>query len=659
MNRTSTPLLLALGLALLAGCSASSSAPGSASFSVFQPQALSSTVSRVSVTAVASDFPAVSMDLVLANDAWGGRLGQLPPGRNRAFVAQAFDAAGTLLFQGQAGGVSISAGKTVLVAITLQQVTAPPVFGNEAPVIDSLVFSSDSVAEGGELSLVATVHDPNPGDTLSPSWSSTEGTFSSSSSLATSWTAPASFGLRTITFSVTDSQGQTSARTLSVNVTPSPPRILSATRSSDTAAPGQELTFEVVASDPRNSALFFSWTSNTGVRGTPITSATTSRITWTAPATCVRDGEFPGVIVTVTNNFNQPATHPFEMTGLPVCPGWTTTGSMAAARSSHTATTLQDGKVLVAGGIYNSNSLKTVEVYDPASRTWSSTGAMSTPRSGHAATLLPGGKVLVTGGRGSGGEVSTAEVYDPSSGRWSATGVMSRSRSGHTATLLPDGKVLVTGGVYWSSSSALAEVYDPASGTWSPTNSMTTARAYHTATPLPGGKVLVVGGTYSGGFPPDTAEVYDPGTGTWSATGAVRSARQGHTAVPLPGGKVLVVGGFSGGNYLATAEVYDPASNTWSPTNSLTTSRVYHTATPLPGGRVLVVGGDSGSGVPPLTAEVYDPASNTWSAAGSMASQRLRHTATPLPNGRVLIVGGADRGGNFALATAEVYTPTP
>ena len=107
---------------------------------------------------------------------------------------------------------------------------------------------------------------------------------------------------------------------------------------------------------------------------------------------------------------------------------WVPTGSMITARELHTATLLQSGKVLVAGGD-NRGYLSSAELYDPSSGTWSDTGSMGTARYSDTATLLPSGKVLVAGGSSDGIHIlSSAEVYDPATGTWTATGSMNFAR---------------------------------------------------------------------------------------------------------------------------------------------------------------------------------------------------------------------------------------
>ncbi|WP_158621389.1 Kelch repeat-containing protein [Corallococcus aberystwythensis] len=79
---------------------------------------------------------------------------------------------------------------------------------------------------------------------------------------------------------------------------------------------------------------------------------------------------------------------------------WTLTGSMARARDDRfTLTVLANGMVLAVGGPTDYyGGLIQPELYDPVAGTWSVTGAMNQPRSDHTATLLEDGSVLVAGG---------------------------------------------------------------------------------------------------------------------------------------------------------------------------------------------------------------------------------------------------------------------
>src|SRR5205807_95306 len=123
---------------------------------------------------------------------------------------------------------------------------------------------------------------------------------------------------------------------------------------------------------------------------------------------------------------------------------WTETGSLNTARDYHTATLLQNGMVLGAGGFDKSNSSSaSAELYDPASGTWTETGSLNTARAQHTATLLQNGMVLVAGGFDKTGFASaSAELYDPASGTWTATGSLNTARFDYTATLLQNGMVL-------------------------------------------------------------------------------------------------------------------------------------------------------------------------------------------------------------------------
>src|ERR1017187_4683747 len=218
---------------------------------------------------------------------------------------------------------------------------------------------------------------------------------------------------------------------------------------------------------------------------------------------------------------------------------WTPTGALATAREYHTATLLPNGMVLVVGGetnqiVIGNRSLTSAELYDPATGRWTATGPLKLGRYGHTATLLQNGKVLVAGGSGY-ASTPAAELYDPASGTWTTTDAMSTARAGHTATLLPDGRVLAVGGDYpYSAGGGLglsAELYDPGTGTWTATGGLNTDRSSHTATLLPNGKVLAIEGFNAGVL--FSAEFYDPATGVWTTAGTLTKARQLHTATLL------------------------------------------------------------------------------------------------------------------------------
>jgi hypothetical protein len=705
---------------LLLSLSACTSQPtGSVQLAASVQQALSaSDVTRVTVTVSAPDMTSLSVDLTQSNGSWGGLISDLPSGTSRSFLAQAFDSSNTLLFQGQASGVSIPPNQTTAVALTLQQVASPPPYGNEAPLIDSVVASSTSVQAGGAISLTAEVHDPNTGDTLTLAWSATGGSFSDSAAAITTWTAPSSISIQTLTLTVTDSQGSAVSLSFAINVTSglstnadlqlsfnlwpdvskvsaslsrldagqstwvssiasdadgdalsyqwtascpgtwtnatsssasfvpssvpagscnncrltltvhdgrgghstgfvnlcvaaaSPterfaPLFTDFDQSASSVSPGQTVSFDVTASDPQSSALTFAWTTNTGSLASAQSTATSSAVSWTAPA-CAVTGVPPSITATVTNAYGRSTSLPFALSGLPTCaPGWASAGTMPQTRAFHTA------------------------------------------------TLLPSGKVLLTGGRAGGTGAASAALYDPASGTWSAAASMPSARESHAATLLPNGKVLVSGGHY-GVSHANAWLYDPASDTWSATSALTSPRGYHSATLLNNGKVLV-SGTGPVGIPLPM-ELYDPASGTWSTAASMPTFRYALAATRLQDGKILVTGGYingSGSASTAVAEVYDPALNSWTPTAPMASARGYHTATLLPNGKVLVTGGYA-SGSYLASAEVYDPASGTWSAAAPMTSARAAHKATALPNGQVLVSGG-NIGGD--LASTELYTP--
>ena len=228
------------------------------------------------------------------------------------------------------------------------------------------------------------------------------------------------------------------------------------------------------------------------------------------------------------------------------------TGKLPSSERNAVSLLLPSNIALIVGGIDSSSRLTSLVAYDPAGETFSNVGMMDAPY--NTATLLDDGKVLLAGGgnfvsTGPGTDVLTsAELYDPANGVLTATGPALQGVTAPTAVRLLDGRVLLAGGKLYNQGgapTAAAEIYDPASGTFSFTGSMTSPRYGHSATLLADGDVLIVGGSASNvtGMPLATVELYNPAGETFSAVGNMNTAHANHSAILLADGEVLIAGG--------------------------------------------------------------------------------------------------------------------
>lgn len=262
---------------------------------------------------------------------------------------------------------------------------------------------------------------------------------------------------------------------------------------------------------------------------------------------------------------------------------------MLQARGFFRATLLQNGQVLLEGGMLKDQSLTAQsEIFDPTRGIWRKTyRSLNEARAKHTATLLPDGKVLVTGGYG---PLQSAELYDPASETWTLTKVpMKYARARHTATMLQHGKVLISGGSPYNNNNT-AELYNPATEAWASIQSMMYERADFTAVVLPDGRVLVIGGRMQNSKVTSTTEIFNPHTGSWQQGPNMNHERLnplGQEALQCEDGTILVVGG----DTLGTSERYIPATDKWISVLRLHSQHYRGATAILSNGRAFVAGG--------------------------------------------------------------------
>ena len=215
------------------------------------------------------------------------------------------------------------------------------------------------------------------------------------------------------------------------------------------------------------------------------------------------------------------------------------------------------------------------EIYDPTNNSWKESSSLLAPRWGHTATLLEDGRVLVAGGTNNYSSVVESEIFDPNTETWVSAGEMLYERTGHTASLLSDGRVLIAGGFTYVPIS-YSEIYDAKKG-WVKTENLMGPRHLHSAVSLNDGEVLIIAGK-AGLFTNLTRiELYDSDSGSWSIKGKMPVALWGHTAIPLDCENVLIVGGKrNDGSSFNLAYLFDPTTGGYQTTGKMNVPRFGH-----------------------------------------------------------------------------------
>ena len=319
--------------------------------------------------------------------------------------------------------------------------------------------------------------------------------------------------------------------------------------------------------------------------------------------------------------------------------------ALSVPRAVHKATVLKDGRVLFTGGCTQPgcegfDRALSSEIFDPDERRFIQGPAMTTPRAGHSATLLDDGRVLLVGGYPGEGRhaLSSAEVFDPAMNEMASVGELSAGRADHTATVLLGGDVLIAGGTTGSGVALrTTEIFSPRRNQFRAGPLLIAPRAGHAAV-LTKGRLVLIGGTTD--FVAALATTETLQGGVWTAGPRLQVGRLKHAAIVLPNQTVLVIGGATeaeGRERLSSTEILDieMGSSQRGPKLSEGQYKLDGAVTSLPDGRVVIAGGQR--------LDVFDPESGEITTLDTPpAPQRNFITASVVSAHTVLVAGGYD-----------------
>ncbi len=303
--------------------------------------------------------------------------------------------------------------------------------------------------------------------------------------------------------------------------------------------------------------------------------------------------------------------------------GWT--------RKGHTATLLPDGRVLLAGGIGSGDNVETTwkvaQIYDPTKNVFLEPIKMLEQRAYHTATALDDGRVLLAGGQIDGRELASSEIFDPKTSTFVPGPALHEPRAFHAAVKVGPDTVALIGGRGSSQVLSSVEFVVVGDGTVVDGPTLAKARSHLVAARVPGEDAVVVAGGFDAlvskpelGTGLDSIEVIRVNTQSLAASVEAcsnlrLSSGRGAPGIAVTGDAIVVLGGVTQpGLVSATADriVFESTTTckaTVEPTaGAMFTPRAEPVVTVLAGGDLLVSGGfsvASGKVVSLANTEIY------------------------------------------------------
>ena len=222
------------------------------------------------------------------------------------------------------------------------------------------------------------------------------------------------------------------------------------------------------------------------------------------------------------------------------------------------ASTVLDGKIWVAGGMREGETLQTVESYDAQTGEWQTHPPLPIPLH-HATAATYRGEVVVIGGASETIAEASNKVFALRDGKWAELPPLQHARAAPAAAVVDD-KLVVVGGQNDKQLVAQTEVFDGQS--WTQAADLPTPRE-HLAAVSDGVYVYTLGGrNLSADENSAVFERFDPESGKWDTLAAMPTPRGSYGAAFFDD-RIVAVGGEESTRVLATVEMYDIADGKW------------------------------------------------------------------------------------------------
>ena len=296
---------------------------------------------------------------------------------------------------------------------------------------------------------------------------------------------------------------------------------------------------------------------------------------------------------------------------------WSAVASMPGAEAQMAAAAdTATGDIYVAGGYDGTNTLSTLDVYNPVLNAWTAEASLPTAVR-QAAAAYSNGRIFVFGGMDSGGSVNqSVQIYSIATNSWSTAAFS--AGTGGAAAIAAGASIYIAGG---NSAGTQAVAFDPSTLASMTLPFMPQSRTGQGAAFL-GNELLEYGG-----YDVNTASVlasgsnFIPAQNTWGPGFPPMSLGRLNFAYGTLQGQIVAAGGSNSlasdtGTSYSAFESYDPAQNAWYTQPSLPLA-LRESAGAVSGNRFYVIGGVN---------------------AGGISSGVYRITAVPEPAGLALLV---------------------